>query len=216
MQPVPGVRAIVLSEHVTYWDHQGWKDPFSLEEMTHRQQEYGYQFGLRDVYTPQTVVDGAVQFVGSDARALSRALADAATKPKQALAIEGAHWQNGAVSFILRGAPSFNARVVVALAADATHSEVARGENAGRVLHHVAVVRTMKQFGPEALDGRTLNLPAVGAGGEGATLKMRLVAFLADRKTGHVLTAAEETLSVPADKPSEKAQAKSAGSITVR
>ena len=214
VQPVAGVHAIVLSEHVTYWDHQGWKDPFSLEEMTQRQQEYGFRFGLRDSYTPQAVVDGAVQFVGSDARAMSLALADAATKTKQTLTMDGVHWENGAATFNLRGAQSPNERVVVALAADATHSEVARGENAGRTLHHVAVVRVMKQFGAEVLDGRVLHLPATGLGRENAAMKLRLVAFVTDRKTGHVLGAAEEVVSIPGNKP-DIAQAARAGIITL-
>src|SRR6516162_9306733 len=61
-QFVPGANAVVLSEHVTYWNHQGWSDPFSLDEMTARQQQYVNRFGLQDSYTPQMVVDGATQF----------------------------------------------------------------------------------------------------------------------------------------------------------
>ena len=159
-QPIAGAQAIVLSEHVTYWDHQGWRDPFSLEEMTARQQEYVDRFGLKSSYTPQAVVDGAQQFVGSDARAMGKAVTEAAERPKQRIMIEGAHWENGAVVFAVHGAADSGARLVAAIAADATHSEVARGENAGRTLHHVAVVRAMKQFGAEAADGR--DVAAVG------------------------------------------------------
>src|ERR1700761_5036785 len=72
-QPISGVQAIVLSEHVTYWDQQGWRDPFSLEEMTERQKEYVFRFGLQDSYTPQMVVDGTAQFVGNNAQALQAA-----------------------------------------------------------------------------------------------------------------------------------------------
>src|SRR5450631_4134163 len=69
-QPIAGTHLIVLSEHVTYWDRQGWRDPFSMDEVTDRQQAYGARFGLKDVYTPQMVVDGTEQFVGSNAQAL--------------------------------------------------------------------------------------------------------------------------------------------------
>src|ERR1700761_9220496 len=61
-QPISGVQAIVLSEHVTYWNHQGWNDPFSLEAMTERQEDYVRRFGLDSSYTPQMVVDGTDQF----------------------------------------------------------------------------------------------------------------------------------------------------------
>jgi hypothetical protein len=79
----------------------------------------------------------------------------------------------------------------VALAADATHSEVARGENAGRTLHHVAVVRVMKELGPDSMDGRILKLASGNVSGG----PVRLVAFVVDHKTGRVLGAAEQTLA---------------------
>lgn len=74
-QFVPGAQAIVLSEHVTYWDTQGWRDPFSLDAVTTRQREYGQDFGLSDVYTPQIVVDGAAQSVGGNAAKLIQEVA---------------------------------------------------------------------------------------------------------------------------------------------
>jgi hypothetical protein len=189
-QPLEGVHAIVLSEHVTYWDHQGWRDPFSLEEMTARQQAYSAQFRLPDIYTPQMVVDGTTQFVGSDTRALEAALHDAAGRPKQELAIENARWERGTVDFAVRGTVGHEVRLVAVLAADGTHSEVARGENAGRTLHHVAVVRVMKQFGGDALDGRDLKLSAASA----PSGPVRLVVFVVEPKTGQVVGAAEQTL----------------------
>ena len=195
-QPIAGAHAIVLSEHVTYWDQQGWRDPFSLEEMTERQKQYVYRFGLQDSYTPQMVIDGTAQFVGNNAQALEAAMQGAAARPKQDLTIGNAKWENGTAEFSVRGAVNPGQRLVAVLAADATHSEVARGENAGRTLHHVAVVRVMKEFGGDATDGRALKLP----GGsllhkEEASGPVRLVVFVVDHKTGHVLGAAEQTLS---------------------
>jgi hypothetical protein len=195
-QPIAGAHAIVLSEHVTYWDHQGWRDPFSLEEMTERQKEYVYRFGLQDSYTPQMVVDGAAQFVGNNAQALEAAMQAAVARPKVDLAIEKAQWENGAAEFTVHGAADAGARLVAVLAADETHSEVAHGENAGRTLQHVAVVRVMKEFGGNTVDGRDLKI----AGGslthkEEANGPVRLVVFLVDHKTGRVLGAAEETVT---------------------
>src|SRR5260370_1995646 len=64
-QPVRGANIIALEEHVDYWDRLGWKDPFSSEAATTRQNEYGEAFGGHQVYTPQMIVDGRAEFVGS-------------------------------------------------------------------------------------------------------------------------------------------------------
>ncbi|MGB6192684.1 MAG: DUF1223 domain-containing protein [Terracidiphilus sp.] len=189
-QPFAGVHAIVLEEHVTYWDQQGWRDPFSLDAMTDRQKEYQERFGLGDIYTPQMVVDGAEQFVGSNVQALEKAMADEAGKPKTVLTIDGVHLENGSAIFSVHGATVKGARLVAVVAADATVSHVANGENAGKTLHHVAVVRGLKEFGGEAVDGRLLKVSDGNPTGQ-----LRIVAFLVDHKSGHVLGSAEERVS---------------------
>jgi hypothetical protein len=68
-----GALIVGVSEHVTYWDHDGWKDPFGSDAITARQEDYRREFALDSVYTPQMVVDGESQFVGSDARSLVKA-----------------------------------------------------------------------------------------------------------------------------------------------
>jgi hypothetical protein len=196
-QPVEGAQAIVLSEHVTYWDHQGWRDPFSLEAMTDRQKQYSSRFGLEDVYTPQVVVDGATQMVGSDGPGLAQAVTRAAAAPKASLSILDARWDAGSVHFAVRSAGGDSkATLVAALAEDAVQSSVARGENAGRSLRHVAVVRVMQEMGKNSEDGRalTLKMPAVSQSGSPSG-PVRLVVFLADRHNGHVLAVAEQTIN---------------------
>jgi hypothetical protein len=199
-QFIPAAQAIVLSEHVTYWNHDGWTDPFSSDEMTQRQETYQRRFALDSTYTPQMVVDGTAQLVGGDVAALTRAVESAAAAPKAELAIEDARWDNGAMRFSVRGAAATRTTLVAALAEDATRSEVARGENAGRTLHHVAVVRVLKDFGSNAANGGQLSLPAsrlshgdTAHGNAGGPV--RLVVFLADKKSGKVVAAAEKTLT---------------------
>lgn len=194
-QFVPGAEAIVLSEHVTYWNHLGWRDPFSLDVATQRQEEYVRRFGLDSAYTPQIVVDGTSQFVGSDRRALVSALTKAVAKPKIHLAIESARWDAGSVHFTLRAEKLNRAKLIVALASDATHSEVARGENAGRTLHHTAVVRTFKELDARDVDGRTISIDGGGVPrGVNRDGKIRLVVFAVDHEAGRVITAAEQGL----------------------
>ena len=195
-QFIPGAQAIVLSEHVTYWNHLGWRDPFSFDAMSERQSRYSTHFSLDEVYTPQMVVDGAQQFVGSDAAALSRAVAGAVNKPKLQIAIQNARLADGSIHFSVHGAANAKTMLVVALAENATHSDVARGENAGRTLHHIAVVRTLKELDSNSADGRALQLsvPAL-SGNDNATGPLRLVVFFADRQSGHVLGVAEQTIN---------------------
>lgn len=194
-QPVSGAYAIVLSEHVTYWNHLGWRDPFSFDAMTQRQEDYGRRFGLDSSYTPQMVVDGTTQFVGSDRRALVSAIAEASRSPKQRLTIENARLDHEEVKFSVRGNSATSAKLIAVLAVNATHSEVARGENAGRTLYHAAVVRVMKEFSSDSADGRLLSLSGrFPVRTNNPTGLMRLVVFFADRDTGHVLAAAEQTM----------------------
>ncbi len=195
-QFVPGAQVIVLSEHVTYWNHDGWRDPFSMPEMDERQRDYVYRFGLQDSYTPQAVVDGAQQLVGNASNAMVQAIEKAAGVPKQSLTIENAHWDNGGVEFSVHAPANSGAILEAALAEDATQSEVKSGENAGRTLHHVAVVQVMKDFGAKGLNGQPLRLADSGLmHGDDVKVPVRLVVFVADRKNGHVLAVAEQTLT---------------------
>ena len=195
-QPIPGARAIVLSEHVTYWNHQGWTDPFSMTDIDDRQKEYGERFHIDSIYTPQAVVDGSAQMVGNNGPELARAVEAAAKTAKEPLTIADPRWENGAAVFSVKGAADAKARLVAVLAADATTSTVAHGENAGRTLHHVAVVRVMKDFASSSADGRPLRLSGGPlAHGKDASGPVRLVVFAVDRKTGHVTAAAEQTIN---------------------
>jgi hypothetical protein len=195
-QPIPGAQAIVLSEHVTYWNHQGWTDPFSMTDIDERQKEYGERFRIDSIYTPQAVVDGAAQMVGNNGPEVTRAVEAAAKTPKEPLTIAEPHWDNGTAVFSVKGATDAKARLIGVLAADATTSQVAHGENAGRTLHHVAVVRVMKDFGSSAADGRPLRLSGGAlAHGKDASGPVRLVVFAVDRKTGHVVAVAEQTIN---------------------
>ncbi len=91
-QPVRGADIIALEEHVDYWDRLGWKDPFSSEAATARQSEYGEAFGGNQVYTPQMIVDGRAEFVGSSDTDALRAIRAASQTPKPAIQLS---WEAG-------------------------------------------------------------------------------------------------------------------------
>jgi hypothetical protein len=193
-QLVPGAQVIVLSEHVTYWNQQGWHDPFSSDEITDRQRQYGTRFGLNDVFTPQAVVDGTTQMVGSDERKLAQAVAQAAATPKAELTIADAQLIKGTIQFSVHDTSPAGSVLMAALADDSDQSSVLRGENSGHTLRHVAVVRVLQEMGKNAGDGRPLKLKLPSEGKTDAATPIRLVVFLADRKSGHVLGVAEQTI----------------------
>ena len=205
-QFVPGAQAIVLSEHVTYWNQDGWHDPFSMDAMTDRQTDYKFRLGTGEIYTPQAGVDGATQRVGRDERKLAAAVQQAAVAAKAPLTIQDAQWAGNAVRFSVKGAGDTKTVLMAALAEDSAETSVKAGENKGRSLHHVAVVRAMQEMGKGADDGRALTLKAPADKADKASQEktgqaspdsgaMRLVVFVADKHNGHVLAVAEKTIS---------------------
>jgi hypothetical protein len=88
-QPVPGAEVIALEEHVDYWNRLGWTDPFSSRALSLRQDEYGDAFGAGRVYTPQMIVDGRTEFVGSDLARAREAVAQGTRGPKVRVRISG-------------------------------------------------------------------------------------------------------------------------------
>jgi len=198
-QPVTGAYLIVLSEHVDYWDRLGWKDPFSSSQFTSRQQEYTNRYNLDGVYTPQLVVDGHLGLVGSDGREASSAIQRALREAKVPIAISNVSRDGNQVraQIQLPADPRIGSGrgiLYVAIADNHAESRVVRGENSGRVLTHVAVVRTLKQMGTVDLDTGSAKEVAVSLESGAGLSGLRLVAFVQDSKTGHVLGVAEEKL----------------------
>src|SRR5579864_9768195 len=81
-QPIPGAQLIVLSEHVIYWDQDGWKDPNSSAALTARQNSYEASLGQNQVYTPQLIVDGSHEVKPGDPKQVEETLLKAAATPK--------------------------------------------------------------------------------------------------------------------------------------
>jgi hypothetical protein len=187
-QPVPGAQLIVLEEHVDYWDDLGWRDPFSSHAFTLRQQDYVDRMRLASAYTPQIVVDGAYQFVGSDLRSAGKAFQGAGSMSKVGVRISTLKIDKGKLlAHIETDALPSKADVLVAVALEHAESRVLRGENGGHHLEHVAIVKDLEKIGkPDK--GRAfskdislstkLNQPG------------RLIVFLQEPNQGRILGAA--------------------------
>ena len=192
-QPVVGVQLIVLGEHVDYWDDLGWKDTYSSHAFTVRQQAYADRLRLASPYTPQMVVDGSFQFVGSDRDRANQAFEEARDLPKIAVRISSLKVENGNLhARIETDALPSQAEVFVALALDHAQSQVLRGENGGHRLEHVAVVRNLTRAGTsrkgEAFS-QEVSLPAQTSGAPS-----RLVVFVQEPRQGRILGAASERI----------------------
>src|SRR5580698_2551150 len=155
-QPVAGADIIVLSEHVDYWNHIGWEDPYSARFYSDRQTSYAKRFDLDGPYTPQMVVDGSSEFVGSDQELARKSLDKALEVRKIPVRLSAISIGPGNTlhAHVETGTIPDDAEIVVAVALNRAESHVLRGENGGRTLTHIAVVRTMTKIGT-ATPGQT-------------------------------------------------------------
>lgn len=160
----PGVLA--LSFHVDYWDYIGWKDPFAAAAYTQRQRDYAATLGLRYVYTPQMVIDGKHDVVGSNRSAVMKAIERARTSaPQVAVSLDSTE---GGRAVLSAGAAPAEAATVWLIAFDDGHdTEVARGENRGRALHNSNVVRELTELGRWSGEAETFALDFAKAKAEG-------------------------------------------------
>ena len=192
-QPIPGANLIVLSEHVDYWNRQGWSDPFSSHAFTARQEMYASRLGVSEIYTPQIVVDGAKSVVGGDWLKVKNAVNESLRDPKIPLSVaaeknNAESQKNSAIVHVTLGASSAEARarVYLVLARDRAQSQVSRGENAGRSLSHVAVAYSLKEIaavGPKSNSDITLPVSLLP--------NSRIIVFVQESGTGKILGVAQ-------------------------
>jgi hypothetical protein len=149
-QPFDGLEIIALEEHVDYWNHDGWFDPFSSAEFTGRQQDYSTRIPKAGVYTPQMIIDGRTQLVGSHAQEALDDIRAAATHPLAHLqftpaseADANAHTRAYELRLDPKSAPLNASRfdLWIAVTEKGLHSDVNAGENSGHTLEHAPVVR---------------------------------------------------------------------------
>jgi hypothetical protein len=199
-QPIPGAEMIVLSEHVDYWNHDGWKDPYSSLFYSERQDIYAHEFSLSTVYTPEMVVDGSTEFVGSNQAAAAKAFTKASIVPKIGIRLSSisidpadslrAHVETDALP------KGQKADVYVVVALNHAESQVSAGENAGRKISHTAVVRIMTKIGSLQNEQTFAKDVQIKLPSDVPANDLRLVAFVQQAHQGKILGAAMQPISV--------------------
>ena len=140
-----GAPLVLLGEHVDYWNYIGWTDRFSSSQFSQRQSAYGRALSA-NVYTPEMVIDGSTQFVGSDSSEAQRSIAAAAKEAKPAQVT--LHWEaNNRLHITVQSPTGDRGNVLLATTEDGLTTSVEAGENGGRTLHHAAVVRQLRDLG---------------------------------------------------------------------
>jgi hypothetical protein len=194
---IPGAQLIVLSEHVDYWDHDGWKDPHSSHSLTDRQSVYADHFRLKTVYTPQIVVDGAAEFLGSNGPAAKQAIEKARDLEKLPVRISAISVENpGGLQAHVEadGLPESSrdrkAEMYVVVALNHAESQVAAGENKGRRISHVAVVQSLTKVGSVEKGKNFAKDVRIKLDSGTDPANLRLIAFVQESGQGRVLGAA--------------------------
>ncbi|MCF0041582.1 DUF1223 domain-containing protein [Dyadobacter fanqingshengii] len=175
----------ILAYHIDYWDHQGWRDIFSSPQYTKRQYWYANKLNAQ-VYTPQVIVNGKTELIGSDETALGNAIRNSLQGvPATTLKLTGKP-EAGKMAITYQASASKNAELMIAVVQKNAERQIKRGENGGRTLRHVQIVRGFQSFRLEnPADGQiTINLPK-----EFVAPEWEVIGFLQDKATGEIYAA---------------------------
>jgi len=200
-QKMEDVQIVALEEHVDYWNHLGWRDPYSAAEFSERQNDYSHVFGTDGVYTPQMIVDGQSEIVGSRSRQAREAIQKAAGQPKAEIdLLASANATPGKPAFEVQ-IKSLNgisvrdaAELWLAVTEKGLQTDVKAGENSGETLKHAAVVRSLRKID-------TIRDPAGYSRQFQAAIEpswkrenLAVVAFLTEKSSRKIIGAATATL----------------------
>ncbi len=193
-----GKLIVGISEHVTYWNRLGWTDPFSSEIYTQRQNGYAERFHLGDVYTPQMVINGREQIVGSIRPALLEAINRKTQDRPVVIKVASVKRDGDALTVAFNveadreGGP-FD--VFLVLTDDKDHSQVLRGENAARTLEHVSVARSFQRVASMSASGpRTVKVDLPDIPSHGSKVPQHLILFAQSPELGDILGATSQQL----------------------
>lgn len=193
-QPVAAADVITLGFHVDYFNDRGWKDAYSDARYTKRQQLYSMRLGAESMYTPQMVVDGQTQFIGSNAAKANEAITQAASadKPDVSVKVSGG-MADVTVSGLTR---HMDAIAVLVVAEDGLVSDVKAGSNSGKRLPHISVVRKLQPIGKVSANAEefrgTVQLPTDPAW---KRENVKYVVYLQENMSGRIIAAGRVKIS---------------------
>jgi len=175
----------VLAYHVDYWDKQGWKDIFSNADFTKRQYDYAQFMGKEPIYTPQVIINGKTDYIGSQETSLRNGIKSALSKPvSTSLNLEANQNVNSlSVNYNVEGI-SKNSRLLIAVVQKEAKSNVKRGENAHKVLSHYQIVRNLQSVDLNKTKKGTasIHLPK-----NYNTQDFEIIGFIQDMNSGAIL-----------------------------
>jgi hypothetical protein len=204
-QPIGNAEVIALEEHVDYWDKLGWVDPFSSAWATARQFSYAGALGNGNSYTPQMVVDGQTEFVGSREGQARGVIGSAAGKKKVEVNVtlgeragNDAQSVRIAVGALHNSASAASPEIWMAITETGLHSNVKSGENSGEDLHHAAVVRKLVKIGDAqgAGDESFSGQERIQLDGRWKRENVRVVVFVQEKHSKKILGASSARLPV--------------------
>lgn len=175
---------VALSYHVQYWDHIGWRDPYGDPRCQERQEAYRVWLKTRFLYTPQMVVGGRFDVVGSRRREVGDRIQEAAKTPQVALEVMESHVGPSVALPAAEVGPKGAALLAVRYLREAT-THVKRGENAGKLLTERNIVRDLQRLTVWAGEKRMVPLP------DGPDRSHGQAILLQDLASGHILAAAK-------------------------
>jgi hypothetical protein len=191
-------RVIPLAFHVDYWNYIGWSDPYSSRDWSERQRAYSRRIRA-DVYTPQLIVNGMRSVVGSSGSAVRRAIAERlAEEPKARLQVVAMKTSAGTIAVDVKGLQSTDAplEVWIAVVESDLVTNVARGENRGRMLENDNVVRVLRRATTLEPHGRGMGHVEIGVDNRWNLENLRIVAFAQNGTTLQIEGAAATRVPV--------------------
>ncbi|NIJ52252.1 DUF1223 domain-containing protein [Dyadobacter arcticus] len=183
----------ILAFHVDYWNRLGWKDVFSDPAFTKRQRQYASLLKLSSVYTPQAVVDGRTEFVGSQEATMRKAIAEAlARKVYSTILLENVKSTGELVSVNYKiNGPITNSSLILTLVQKTAESKVRSGENAGRTLSHVQITRAIQTVN---LNGKASGTGQISIPAGVKTAGLEVIALLQNNESGEIIAADKSVL----------------------